>query len=288
MDYPLYPLPGIAEPVSSLTHFGGAVVSLLMGVFLLRRGWGSPDRMVSLIVFVGSCVFLFTMSGFYHLLEPGTTERAVFRRLDHAAIFVLIAGTMTPPHAILFKGWARAFILVFIWGIAITGITVKTAFFESVPEWLSLSGYLGMGWMNFFTAMYLWWRHGWSALLPFMRMVYAGALAYTLGALLEFFRWPTLIYGVVGPHELFHMFVLAGAAFHWAFIYMLAGGVRLPNIEARRRERLRRVEREARWWAKRFLRPKRGQAAPVSASTDSDESATSTSTGTAAHPRADG
>lgn len=259
MDYPIYPLPGIAEPVSSLTHFGGAVVSVIISVFLIKRGWGNLGRLASIVVFVGSCVFLFSMSGTYHLLEPGTTARAVFQRLDHAAIFALIAGTMTPAHAILHKGWIRIGSLAFIWGAATTGIIIKTVFFEDVPEWLSLGMYLGMGWLGFFTALHMWWRHGWSAMLPFLRPVYAGAMAYTVGAILEFFRWPTLVYGVVGPHELFHIFVLVGAGSHWLFVYMIAGGVTLPSLEERRLERIRRVQRQARVLLSRRLRRSAGE-----------------------------
>jgi channel protein (hemolysin III family) len=251
MDYPLYPIPGFAEPVSSLTHFFGVLLSLAMGVFLIRRGWGELGRLASLLVFVFSCVFLFSMSGTYHLLEPGTTARAVLQRLDHAAIFVLIAGTMTPPHAILYRGWQRNLILGAIWALTATFITLKMVFFESVPEWLSLGGYLSMGWLGFFTAMHLWWKYGWHAIFPYLRWVYIGAMAYTVGAVLEFLRWPTLIYGVVGPHELFHIAVLFGAGSHGFFIYKLAAGVNFPTMEERRRARLRRLQRQAKLYAAR-------------------------------------
>ena len=90
------PIPGFSDPVSSLTHLAGAVVSAVLGAFLIYRGRGELRRVVSLAVFVFSCVLLLSLSGVYHLLSPHTAGRSVLMRLDHAAIFVLIAGSFTP------------------------------------------------------------------------------------------------------------------------------------------------------------------------------------------------
>ena len=235
----------VAQPVSSLTHLGAAVASLLSAPFLLRRGWGVWRRMVALTVFLMSCALLFTISGVYHMMDVGTVERAVLQRMDHAAIFVLIAGTFTPPHVILFKGIWRSGMLVLIWTGAMGAIALKLLFFDEMPGWLSLAMYLGMGWTGALSAALLWWRHGWNAMLPFLKPVYVGAMAYSVGGVLEALQWPTLMPGV-GPHEVFHIMVLVGAASYWYFIYMIAGGVSLPNIEARRREHMRRLQVRAR------------------------------------------
>ena len=100
----IYPIPGFAEPVSSLTHLLGAAVFAVLGIFMIRKGCGHAGRAVALAVFVVSVVFMFSMSGVYHLLTPGTTGRAVLQRLDHAGIFLLIAGSFTAAHAILVCG----------------------------------------------------------------------------------------------------------------------------------------------------------------------------------------
>ena len=234
----------IAEPVSSLTHLGGAVVSVLASVFLLHRGRGEARRMVALVVFVGSCVLLFTLSGLYHLAQPGTAARTILQRLDHAAIFILIAGTFTPPHAILFRGRLRVISLVVIWCGALLGVLVKVLWFEEIPHWLGLLMYLGMGWTAVVSSLVLWWKHGWSAMLPFVRPVYLGAMAYSVGGVLEALRWPHLA-SWLGPHEFFHVLVLMGAACYWRFIHMIAGGVVLPDAETRRLEHLRRLRRQA-------------------------------------------
>lgn len=213
-------IPGFAEPVSCLTHLVGAVVFLVLGFVLLRRGHGHWGRTAGLGAFAFGCVFLLSMSGVYHMLPPDGTAKEVMRRLDHAAIFVLIAGTFTAIHAILFVGpWRWGMILV-IWTLAATAITLKTVFFHSVPEWLSLSMYLGMGWIGLVSGLKLHGRFG----LAFVRLMLYGGLAYSAGAILEFLKWPVPIKGVLGSHELFHLAVLAGLLFHWRFIYTFADG----------------------------------------------------------------
>ncbi len=211
---------GFTDPASSLSHLAGAAVFAVLAVLLLRRGRGDTGRMVALSVFAFSCVLLLSFSGVYHLLAPGTDERAVLKRLDHAAIFVLIAGSFTPVHVILFRGAWRWGMLTVVWGAALAGLILKTAFFSSVPESLGLAMYLGLGWLGIFSGIALARRYGFR----FIRPLLWGAAAYTVGAVAEFLRWPVLLAGVVGPHELFHLAVLAGISCHWAFILRIAAG----------------------------------------------------------------
>jgi channel protein (hemolysin III family) len=215
---PLRSIPGFSDPVSSLTHLGGAAVFAWLGFSLVRRGRGDLRRTASLGVFAFSCVLLLSISGTYHLLAPGGEARDVLLRLDHAAIFVLIAGSFTPIHAILFRGAWRWGMLAGIWTVAIAALTLKTIYFDSVPQWLGLAMYLAFGWLGVLSWVALARRFGIRYVMP----VLLGALAYTLGALADFLQWPTLVPGVVGPHELFHVAVLAGISFHWMFIRRFA------------------------------------------------------------------
>jgi channel protein (hemolysin III family) len=214
------PIVGFSDPVSSLTHLAGAVVFAVLGIVLLRRGRGDRGRMISLSVFALSCVLLLSVSGVYHLLSPGTAGREILKRLDHAAIFLLIAGSFTPVHVILFRGAWRWGMLAGIWGAALTGLVLKTVYFTTMPEWLGMLMYLGLGWMGLISAVALSRRYGWR----FVRPVLWVALAYTAGALIEFLRWPVLLAGIVGPHEIFHLAVLAGVGCSWAFILSVAAG----------------------------------------------------------------
>ena len=216
----LLSIPGFSDPVSSLTHLAGAVAFAILGFFLMARGRGDARRVVSLVAFAFSCVLLLSLSGVYHLLAPHTAARGVLMRLDHAAIFLLIAGSFTPVHVILLRDRWQRHLLAGIWTAAIAGLTLKIVYFDTMPEWLGLIMYLGLGWLGTISTVAIARARGLRFVLPLVW----GALAYTLGALADHFRWPALIPGVVGPHEVFHLAVLAGISFHWSFIRRIASG----------------------------------------------------------------
>lgn len=215
---PILAVPGFCEPFSSWSHLLAAAASLLGYAFLYRRGRGNALRVVSLIVFTFSLVFLFSMSGVYHLLETGSASWIVFERLDHAAIWVLVVGTFTPIHIILFRGYWRWGFLLSVWMIAIAGLVLKTVFFTGIPGWLGLVFYLGLGWMGVLSVWRLFKTYGRGS----VEFLFWGGVAYSIGACFNIAGWPTLIPGVVGPHEVFHVFVLVGAGLHWAFVYKWA------------------------------------------------------------------
>lgn len=214
-----FAIPGFADPISSWSHLLGALFCLAAGILLVRRGRSRPAKL-SLALFAVSCVFLLSMSGVFHLLPRGTTGREVLKRLDHAGIFLLIAGTFTPIHVILFTGRKRWIPLALIWTAAAVGIVLKMVYFEDVPEGLGLLAYLGMGWLGAASSVLLWRDYGPSAL----ELPVAGGIAYTFGAVLEYLSWPAAIPGVLGPHELFHLFVLVGVACFGKFIWEIAPG----------------------------------------------------------------
>ena len=227
----MLPLPGFREPVSALTHLLGAGGFAVLGFLLIHRGRGSRARVAYLGIYVGACVFLLSMSGVYHMLEFGGKARAVLERLDHGAIFVLIAGTFTPAHGLLFRGAGRWGMLLLIWGAAAAGITLKTVFFTSVSEWLGLVFYLALGWLGALSAVALWRSYGATLVKPLLW----GGVAYTAGALLDCLGWPVLWPGVFGTHEAFHVAVLLGAALHWTFIWQFASGLPpLPRLHRAR------------------------------------------------------
>jgi channel protein (hemolysin III family) len=214
----LLSIPGFSDPVSSLSHLAGAVVFAILSVPLIARGRGEAGRVFSLSVFAFSCVLLLSLSGAYHLLQHETAARGVLMRLDHAAIFVLIAGSFTPVHAILLRARWHRMLLLGIWIAALAGLTLKMLYFNSMPEWLGLAMYLGLGWLGAISTIAIAQRLGWRFILPLLW----GALAYTIGALVDHFSWPVPAPGYVGPHEVFHLAVLAGISFHWAFIRAIA------------------------------------------------------------------
>ena len=233
----LISIPGFADPFSSLSHLLGAVFFAWLTVPTVRRAvraGRSGGAVASLIIFGASAVFLLSMSGVYHLLAPamatgvgsrigmaspqepvGGAARAVLQRLDHAAIFVLIAGTFTPVHTLLFRGVLRWGMLAFIWTLAVLGVVLKSIFFQGTPAALGLWLYVGMGWFGIVAMVAVARRLGFRSVVPLV----AGGLVYTAGALVEVIEPPALIRGVVRAHEVFHVAVLAGLGLHWRFIW---------------------------------------------------------------------
>ena len=216
----VYAIPGFREPFNCFSHFLAAAVFGALSFPLIRRGWGHSGRVACLAVFATASVTMLSISGVYHMLTDGGTARAVMLRLDYAAIFVLIAATFTAGHGILFRGWPRWGPLFVIWALAITGITLKTIFANRVPLWLGVALYLALGWLGFFTAIALWRRYGFAFVKPLLW----GAVAYTIGALLLWLGQPTIIPHVIGPHEVWHLAVMAGLGFHWQFVWQFASG----------------------------------------------------------------
>lgn len=213
----LEPFLGFTEPVASLSHLIGAAVFAVLGFMLVWHGHGR--NRVWLVIFALASVFLLSMSGTYHLLPYGTFVREqVFRRLDHAAIFVLIAGTFTAAHGILFRRWWRWGVIGLLWAGTAAAITVTTVFFGSIPEAIQFGLYFGFGWLGLASGHRLYLDYGFKLIRPLLW----GGIVYTAGALVELLGEGLWIPGVFGPHEFFHFAVLAGLGFHYAFLWRIA------------------------------------------------------------------
>lgn len=202
------------QPLSSWTHLLGAFFTLLTGAFLIKKGWGNKERVISLFVFILGIIFLFSMSGIYHALEPGFA-RQVFRRLDYSGIFIMIAGTATPIHMILFRWVWRKSMLIFLWSTAILGLLFTMLFIDIVPQWLMLVIYLSMGWSILISILKATFVFGFKK----VSLAFIGGVFYTIGAVWDYLELGDIIPGILGHHEVFHLFVLLGAASHWLLIY---------------------------------------------------------------------
>ncbi|MBA3482948.1 MAG: hemolysin III family protein [Pirellulales bacterium] len=218
-------MPGFADPFSSLTHLLGAGVFFILGIFLIRRGAGNTARVCSLVIFVLGSVLLLSISGVYHLLDPGGEARQTLRILDHAAIFILIACSFTPPHIIMFRGPQRWGVLLLVWAFAVAAITLKCFYFREMPTAVGLGMYLGMGWIGLIGGVAMWRQRGFAFIAP----IFWGGIAYSIGAIMEYMNWPTVLPGVIQPHEVFHVAVLIGLALHWSFIFTIADGRLSPG-----------------------------------------------------------
>ncbi|HSL93978.1 MAG TPA: hemolysin III family protein [Bacillota bacterium] len=199
---------------SGISHLVGAVMSVVAMVALVYIAvrHGSIWHVVSFAIFGASLILLYTASALYHLIPANEQLITVLRKLDHSMIFVLIAGSYTPYCLVALRGpWGYG-MLVAIWSIALLGIVFKL-FWLQAPRWLYTGFYLFMGWLVI------------VAIGPLVQNVPRGALvwlglgglSYTVGAILYGTKWPKLLPGVFGFHEIWHLFVIAGSAAHfWA------------------------------------------------------------------------
>jgi channel protein (hemolysin III family) len=210
---------GLYDPIASLTHLFAAAAVLAASFFLHRKGRGDAARISSLLIFSASLFFLFSASGIYHALAPGDW-RALFRRLDYAAIWIVIAGSATPVHTLLFRGHWRWGMPAVFWGAALTCLVLLEVYFTRLPYWAIMTGYIGLGSVGLVTFFNITARYGVKEAV----LLLMGALAYAAGGLVDYFGGPVLIPGVFGAHELLHVLVMAGAVMHWLFIYNWADG----------------------------------------------------------------
>jgi hemolysin III len=206
----------LRDPVNGLTHLAGGLLASAGLIVLLAKAAsaGRIDQLVAFGIFGFSLVALYTASSLYHLLPLSPAGVARLRRLDHVAIFVLIAGTYTPFCLLALGGAWRWGLLSLIWGLALCGVLLKVLWMGA-PRWLSVALYLGMGWVAVVAAPVL------LRSLPTggIAWVLTGGLVYSAGALIYGFKRPNLIPGAFGFHELWHLFVVAGSACHfWAVL----------------------------------------------------------------------
>ncbi len=212
-------IPGFQDPFSCFSHLFAVPFFLVWGIWIVRKGRGNSLRVASLCLMVVATITLLSVSGVYHVLPPGTA-RNVMRQLDMSAVFVLIAATITPIHAILFRGWSRWVPLIGAWTVAVTGVILLNVFPRTLGSETAIVIYLMMGWGGGMSCVILGRRYG----LDFVRPLIAGGVAYSIGAVVLGMGTPTLIPGVVSAHEIWHVAVLVGLFLHWCFVQQFARG----------------------------------------------------------------
>jgi hemolysin III len=198
------------ELANRLTHGFGAALSvaglILLVVYAARLG--TAWHIVSTAIFGSTLVLLYTSSTLYHSFR-GERTRQLLQKFDHAAIFLLIAGTYTPFTLVTLRGpWGWSLFGI-VWGLALVGVSLKF-WFAGRFRLASTIIYLGMGWLVMVAIKPL------LAALPAggMRLLVAGGLCYTGGAV--FYLWKQLPY----QHAIWHLFVLGGSTCHWAAIFL--------------------------------------------------------------------
>lgn len=196
----------LREPVNGLTHFFAALVALIGLIVLLVVGWNGAGKIISLTIYGVSLVLLFSASATYHMVSARPKVIEVLRKFDHAAIFLLIAGTYTPICFNMFSGFWKWGILGIVWAFALVGIGVKI-FFMKGPRWLSAVIYLVMGWLCIIAIQQMLTQLPAGALIWLL----VGGIAFTLGAIVYATKAFNFFPGKFGSHEVWHIFVIVGA-----------------------------------------------------------------------------
>jgi len=189
-----------------------AVIGLVM---LILVTWGRWDYFLVCLIYGLAVITLFTLSTLYHAFKQRDDGTGIWRKLDHAAIYIMIAGTYTPLVYIYIEGaWCWS-IIVIQWVLVFLGVLFKF-FFTRAPRILSTMLYLLMGWMAVILLQKLW-----LVLSPIsFALLLSGGIAFSIGALIYAFKSPNPLPGVFGYHEIFHFFVLLGGVLHFFVVYL--------------------------------------------------------------------
>jgi hemolysin III len=205
----------LREPFCGFTHLAAAVMSILALRRLQQRVSASDDlaKRRSLAFFGWSLIVLFSASALYHLAELPPAALEWTRRLDHAAIFLLIMGTYTGVCFNALSGAWRRWILGIVWSVGAAGIIMKLGV-TCLPEAISTALYVGLGWVGVVIFPILARTFG----LLSLSWILSGGFAYTGGAYVDLLQWPSEPWGVLGHHEIFHLAAMLGAFTHFVFI----------------------------------------------------------------------
>ncbi len=204
----------LREPVNGLTHgFAAlaAVAGLALLIYLARDG--NPLILAALVVYGVTLILMFAASASYHMVNARPGVLLFLRKLDHSAIYLLIAGTYTPVCLHYFDGFWRWGMVAVIWSLAVIGVAVKL-FVIRAPRWLTAGVYLFMGWLSVIAAREI------ITSLPPAALVWLllGGLFFTAGAVIYILKRPNPWPGVLGFHEVWHIFVILGAFSHFVMI----------------------------------------------------------------------
>ncbi|MEO6199622.1 MAG: hemolysin III family protein [Cryobacterium sp.] len=196
-------------------HAGTFPVAIVAGIILLVLAEGSAAK-ISSAVFVLTSMLLFGNSALYHRFDWKPRTKIILKRIDHANIFLLIAGSYTPITVLALPPDKATLLLSLVWGGAILGIAFRV-FWIHAPRWLYVPLYLILGYgaliyiVDFFQA---------NAVM--MTLILIGGLCYSVGAVVYALKKPNPVPGVFGFHEIFHTLTVAAFLCHWVAILIIA------------------------------------------------------------------
>jgi hemolysin III len=197
------------EPFNGISHLLGGLGAIIVTAVLVRAAviLGGNRAGVPFLVYGLSMVLLYFASASYHLLDVSPRVHVMLRRLDHVSISILIAGTYTPMCLIALRGRVGTSLCWAVWGLA-GAVILTDVFWLDAPRGLKAGLYVALGWFAVWAMVPLQHAIGWGGIAWML----AGGLAYSVGALLYAIKKPNPWPDIVGFHEIWHLFVLAGSA----------------------------------------------------------------------------
>ncbi len=196
-------------------HAATFPIAVVAGIVLISLAQGAPAKWAS-AVFMVTSMMLFGSSALYHRFNWKPRTLAVLKRIDHANIMLLIAGTYTPLAVLALPTQKTIILLSVVWGGAIIGILFRV-FWLHAPRWLYVALYLALGWA---AVMYLFDLFDANATM--MTLVLIGGLLYTAGAVVYALKRPNPWPGHFGFHEIFHVCTVLAFLCHWAASLLIA------------------------------------------------------------------
>lgn len=196
-------------------HATTAPLALIAGIVLVALADGATAK-ASTAVYAASSVLMFGVSAVYHRFHWRERTRVVLKRLDHANIFLLIAGSYTPIALLTLPSPTDWILLTVIWVGALLGIAFRI-FWLHAPRWLYVPIYLALGWAAVAFLPQIWAANAATAVL-----IGVGGLAYTVGAVIYGMKRPNPFPGHFGFHEIFHLCTLIAFVCHWTAIMLVA------------------------------------------------------------------
>ncbi|MFC4077864.1 PAQR family membrane homeostasis protein TrhA [Salinithrix halophila] len=201
------------EPVNTWTHFITFLTAIAGLVYLILLSQENLSKLVTMTVYGSSLILLYGASSLYHWVRVTPGKELILKKLDHIAIYLLIAGSYTPVFYYGLSGVWKWSMLVSVWLLAGIGAFLKI-WFVHAPRSISTVFYVTLGWI---------------AVIPFFQLVSSlptgamilmigGGLVYTVGALIYATKCFDFVPGRFGFHEIFHLFVMAGSALHFVMI----------------------------------------------------------------------
>ena len=208
----------IKEPFCGLSHWAGALLSVAALVALLVLADGRAWNIAAGAIYGATLVMLYGASALYHSWRASPRVEAWLQRLDHSAIFLLIAGSYTPICLLALHGERGWILLGTVWSLAIVGVA-GSLLWKGAPDWLRVALYVVMGWLVVGALVPL--SHSLSS--AGLIWLVAGGVVYSVGTLIFALDKPHLWPGKFSAHDLWHLFVIGGSICHFVTIAGLVG-----------------------------------------------------------------